>query len=134
MKQFEKEFDFGVDSLPYILGWLEGSIAFMSLPSMSYRLALEEAIVNIRTYAYPEGGGAVHVFVRFSPQEKVIWELRDKGCPFDPTKRESLRKDSLETPSEGGFGLLLLDRYMDQVKYFRQNGENVLQLTLFLPF
>lgn len=127
----EKEFDFEVDSLPYIFGWLDGSVAFLSLPSMSYRLALEEAIVNVRTYAYPQGRGGVHISVQIFLEEKVVWEVRDQGLPFDPTK-SSQEVSKMSPTKEGGFGLLLLEKYMDQVEYFRQGGDNVLQLTLFL--
>jgi anti-sigma regulatory factor (Ser/Thr protein kinase) len=57
-------------------------------------------------------------------------ELRDPGPEFDPTQarpREHAADDEDRPP--GGWGIELVRHYMDEIRYRREAGENVLRLT-----
>ena len=57
-------------------------------------------------------------------------ELRDRGPAFDPTQAraaEPATGDDDRPP--GGWGIQLVRRYMDEIHYRREAGENVLRLT-----
>jgi anti-sigma regulatory factor (Ser/Thr protein kinase) len=93
-------------------------------------LALEECGSNVVNHA-----------LRHDPTQKfnvtiehtgtaVIVELRDRGPAFDPTQvqvAEPAPGDEDRPP--GGWGIQLVRRYMDEVHYRRECGENVLRLT-----
>ena len=52
--------------------------------TMNLNLALEEAVVNVMSYAYPDSQGDVKVDIMIDDQ-KVVSILTDSGIPFDPT-------------------------------------------------
>lgn len=95
------------------------------------RLAVEEAVVNVMEYAYPEGKkGDVTVAAKAdSNRLKII--ITDQGKPFDPTQKE--KADVSLTAEErpiGGLGLLLVRELMDSINYEREGNSNVLTLRI----
>ena len=78
------------------------------------RLALEEVVVNVIDYAYPEGEATVV----------------DSGYPFDPTSvlEPDTTLDAQKRPI-GGLGILLSRKLTDSISYTRRDGKNVLSLT-----
>ena len=57
-------------------------------------------------------------------------ELRDPGPEFDPTKAPAAESPAGEdSRPPGGWGIQLVRRYMDEIHYRREPGENVLRLT-----
>ena len=95
------------------------------------RLAVEEAVVNVMEYAYPEGKkGNVTVAAKAdSNRLKII--ITDQGKPFDPTQKE--KADVSLTAEErpiGGLGLLLVRELMDSINYEREGNSNVLTLRI----
>jgi anti-sigma regulatory factor (Ser/Thr protein kinase) len=93
-------------------------------------LALEECGANIVHYAcrdraserfrvsFAYGAGALSI------------ELRDQGPAFDPTSAaaRSLVGPDGDRPS-GGWGIHLVRQYMDEIRYAREGGENVLRMS-----
>ena len=60
----------------------------------------------------------------------VTIELRDQGPKFDPTQaveRQVAADDDNRPP--GGWGIQLVRRYVDEIRYTREADENVLRLT-----
>lgn len=93
-------------------------------------LALEEAVVNVIDYAYPEQEG-MPIFLDVEKQDdSLMFELRDKGLPFDPTKSQD---PDLTLPVEerpiGGLGIFLVRNIMAAVSYARQDDTNILTMT-----
>ncbi len=94
------------------------------------RLAVEEAVVNVISYAYPagtEGGITVKVM---SDGETLQCQIIDSGIPFDPTTKE--KADITLSAAErqvGGLGILLVRELMDSINYERSDGNNILTLT-----
>jgi anti-sigma regulatory factor (Ser/Thr protein kinase) len=55
--------------------------------------------------------------------------VEDRGKPFDPTETMKLpRGDTLMSRSEGGLGLLLVKKLMDDIRYHRAGATNRLKL------
>lgn len=92
-------------------------------------LSLEECASNIVNHSL-HGDPRQVLQVSFEQtQEALTIELRDRGPEFDPTQYHGSKAQAGqgdETP--GGWGILLVRRYMDEIHYRREAGENVLQL------
>ena len=96
-------------------------------------LAVEEAVVNVMKYAYTEGSkGEIRVSAT-AASDKLTFEIRDDGKPFDPTAAE---EPDITLPAGqrpiGGLGIFLMRRYMDAMNYKRESDSNVLTLTKYL--
>lgn len=93
-------------------------------------IALEEAFVNICSYAYPDARGEAEISCGTSLDAFVL-EIADRGTPFDllslPEPDTSL--DVMDRPI-GGLGVHFIRRFTDDVSYRRENGRNVLRLIL----
>lgn len=100
----------------------------MSL-TMSLNLALEEAVVNVMEYAYPEGQkGNVEIEVT-ADQEWMTFVITDTGIAFDPTMKEDADTTlSAEERPIGGLGIFLVRQLMDVIDYKRKDNKNVLTL------
>lgn len=100
----------------------------MSL-TMSLNLALEEAVVNVMDYAYPEGQrGDVDIEVT-ADQQWLTFVISDTGIAFDPTAKEDVDTTlSAEERPIGGLGIFLVRQLMDVVDYKREGNKNVLTL------
>ena len=100
----------------------------MSL-TMSLNLALEEAVVNVMEYAYPEGQkGDVEIEVT-ADQEWMTFVIMDTGIAFDPTMKEDADTTlSAEERPIGGLGIFLVRQLMDVIDYKREDNKNVLTL------
>ena len=92
-------------------------------------LVLEEAVVNVINYAYPK---EEHQFIYLSATLRdgsIVFVLTDTGKEFDPTQApEADITLSAEERPIGGLGIFLIRQIMNEVKYQRIDGKNVLTL------
>lgn len=98
--------------------------------ALGIRLAVEEMVVNVINYAYPENReGTVFVYAD-SDRKELRFTIVDSGTPFDPTAviPASTTLDAESRPI-GGLGILLARKIMDSVSYCRKENNNVLTLT-----
>ncbi len=122
-----------IETIPQLSEFIE-SIADEAGLDMSFtislNLALEEAVVNVMTYAYPEGTtGYVDIDIIING-EQFQCILSDSGTPFDPTQNpEADTTLSAEDRPIGGLGIHLVRQIMDKVGYQYLNHRNVLTLT-----
>jgi sigma-B regulation protein RsbU (phosphoserine phosphatase) len=100
----------------------------MSL-TMSLNLAMEEAVVNVMDYAYPDSQkGNVDIEVT-ADQEWMTFVITDTGIAFDPTTKEDADTTlSAEERPIGGLGIFLVRQLMDDINYKREGNKNVLTL------
>lgn len=93
-------------------------------------LAMEEAVVNVLMYAYPEKTvGIVDVQATLYP-DSIEFTVTDTGKPFDPTAAPPADISlGLEERPVGGLGIHLVRTIMDSVRYSREGGRNILKLT-----
>ncbi len=93
-------------------------------------LALEEALVNICKYSYPDEPGDAEVNCK-QDNGRFIIEIVDSGIPFDMTSLPSPPlTSSIETRKIGGLGIFLIKKMVDEVKYRREGRFNILNLTI----
>ena len=93
------------------------------------RLAAEEIVVNVMSYAYPDGAeGDVRISAQ-SDGDALRFIIRDRGVPFDPTQavHADTTLDAEERPV-GGLGILLARELADSIHYERTGDENYLTI------
>lgn len=94
------------------------------------RLGLEETVVNVIDYAYPNGEEGTVSILAESNLKEVRFTVSDSGTPFDPTTvlEADTTQDAQNRPI-GGLGILLARRLTDSISYVRRDGKNILTLT-----
>jgi serine/threonine-protein kinase RsbW len=104
---------------------------FSLAPDLVFNLTLvmEEAVVNVINYAYPKEEHQ-SIFLSAKLQDgSIVFVLTDTGKEFDPTMApEADITLSAEDRPIGGLGIFLIRQIMNQVKYERIEGKNVLTL------
>ena len=100
-------------------------------PSLAIQmnLAIEEAVVNVMSYAYPAGVlGNVNIEAQAN-EERLKFTITDNGIPFDPTAKAEVDTTlSAEDRPIGGLGIHLVRQLMDSINYERIDGKNILTL------
>lgn len=97
--------------------------------AMGLNLALEEAVVNVMSYAYPEGKVGMVNIEASADDDNLSFVISDSGIPFDPTMKEEADTTlSVEERPIGGLGIFLVRQLMDTINYERIDGKNVLRL------
>ena len=98
--------------------------------TLALRLACEEIVMNVTTYAYPEGvDGFLDVTIRKTDRIEIRFE--DGGMPFNPLEQKTPNtKLSWKKRRIGGLGIFLLRRKMDDVRYVYENHKNVLTIEI----
>ena len=92
-------------------------------------LVLEEAVVNIINYAYlKEDHESIYLSAKMH-EGSIVLVLTDTGKEFDPTAvPEADVTLSADDRQIGGLGIFLIRQIMNEVKYERIEGKNVLTL------
>jgi len=97
--------------------------------AMEIELAVEEALVNIFNYAYPDGEGKVEMQYALKEGKKFVIEIRDKGIPFDGLSRPDPDTTAdIENRKIGGMGIFFIKKLADEVRYIRNGDMNVLTI------
>ena len=121
-----------VQDVPRLADFIEDfceSVGVDMVTTMQINLALEEAVVNVMSYAYPQGTyGEVTVDAQ-SLDGYLQFVISDKGTPFDPTQKAEVDTTlSAEERNIGGLGIHLVRQIMDRISYERTDGSNILTL------
>lgn len=111
------------EQLPALAGD-EGSIDALEL-------AFNEAFTNIYRHAYRGGStGAVSIEI-IAGSDRMEIRFEDDGESFDP---DGVRLPDLDNPGEGGLGVWLIRKFMDEFIYYSDaRGRNVLRLIKRFP-
>ena len=92
-------------------------------------LAFEEILVNIISYAYPGGGGAVEMTCLPDAYGRLVVEIADRGVPFNMLAHADPDTSAdIEERRIGGLGIFFVKKLMDDVRYRRENDRNVLTI------
>jgi serine/threonine-protein kinase RsbW len=92
-------------------------------------LLIEEVLMNIARYAYPEDApGIVTVSYSIPLPGELALEVGDQGVEFDPLTASppDLTLDLAQRPI-GGLGILLLQSFAKSLTYRREQGWNRLR-------
>ncbi len=105
------------------------ALGIETVTTMQINLALEEAVVNVMQYAYPDDAqGHVHISATAN-DKRLIFVIVDDGAPFDPTTFGDVDTSKpVEERNIGGLGIHLVRQIMDSVDYERVEGQNILTL------
>ncbi len=95
---------------------------------LTLRLACEEIVMNITSYAYPEGAdGFLDIDIRKT--DRIVIRFEDGGVPFNPLEQTMPdTNQSWEHRPIGGLGIFLLRCKMDDIRYAYEDNKNVLTI------
>jgi serine/threonine-protein kinase RsbW len=91
------------------------------------QLALEECASNIVNHALQRDAAKTFQATFGRAGCELFIELRDNGPEFDPTPHVDRRREA-DAEAHGGWGIELVRRSTDELRYQRKKGENVLRL------
>ena len=96
--------------------------------TLALRLACEEIVMNVTTYAYlPDEGGWLDIEIEKT--DRITIRFEDGGVPFNPLEKEKPDTGlSWKKRSIGGLGIFILRRKMDDVRYVYENNRNILTI------
>ena len=98
--------------------------------TMQVNLALEEVVVNVMNYAYPEGTNGDVNIAATADEHQLTLTITDSGTPFDPTQQSEVDiTQPLDERPIGGLGIHLFRNIMDDVSYQRVDDTNRLTIT-----
>ena len=105
------------------------SVGFDEPTTMSIKIAVEEAVVNVMKYAYPPGLQRDVTIEAASNDVRLKFTIIDCGQPFDPTVQSEVDTTlSAEERKIGGLGIHIIRQNMDSMNYERVDNLNVLTL------
>ena len=97
--------------------------------AIQMNLAMEEAVVNVMSYAYPADTVGDVTIEAVTIADQIQFTITDSGIPFDPTAKAEVDTTlSAEERPIGGLGIHLVRQLMDSINYERIDGKNVLTL------
>ena len=121
-----------ISEIARLNGFIEDLASEFSLaPDVVFNinLVIEEAVVNIINYAYPKDEHeSIYLSARMH-EDSIVLVLTDTGKEFDPTMAPEVDVTlSAEERQIGGLGIFLIRQIMNEVRYERIDGKNVLTL------
>ena len=122
-----------IENITQVTDFVNGHLEQYDCPlkaQMQIDVAIDELFSNIARYAYdPKTGPAtVQVEVQQDPMAVIITFI-DHGKPFDPLSgKDPDLTVPLEERKEGGLGVFLVKKVMDDVRYEYKEGRNILRI------
>ncbi len=94
-------------------------------------LVMEEILVNIFHYAYPDRLGEVEVVCRPADDGRLLVEVADQGIPYNILSRDDpdLNED-IDERKIGGLGVFFVKQLIRDIGYRREGGRNILTLAI----
>ena len=91
---------------------------------------MEEVYVNIASYAYPDGGDGEAVVECGRDGEEAVLTFKDRGVPYDPTKKDDPVIGDPDRMTIGGYGIFMVRQIMNEVsyRYDETTKENILTM------
>ncbi len=121
-----------IETIPQLNAFIDGVCEKFGIDlalSMSLNLAIEEAVVNVMEYAYPDGKKGKVDIEAFISGDNLKIVISDSGVPFDPTQNEEIDTTlSVEERPIGGLGIHLVREIMDSISYKYKDKKNIFTL------
>ena len=121
-----------IEEVPQLAAFVEEvceAVGIDMSTTMSMNLAMEEAVVNVMSYAYPTGTKGDVSIEATANKKRLKFIISDWGKPFDPTEKKEVDTTlPVDERPIGGLGIHLVRQIMDSINYERTNGKNVLTL------
>ena len=122
-----------LENLQEVIAFVDGFVEELSA-SMKAQMqidgAVEEIFVNIASYAYaPDTGDAVISVETDTEKKQVLITFKDSGVPYNPLEKEDPDVTlSADERGIGGLGIFMVKKSMDDIRYERKDGCNVLTI------
>ncbi len=120
------------DELGRVNALIRGMVEELACPSRWLKqllVVVEEIFVNIADYAYDEGGKVVIRGKLHADPAAIELSFIDQGRPYNPlTKSDPDFTTPLQKRQEGGLGIFLIQKYVEDISYKRQEGRNILTI------
>ncbi len=122
-----------IDQIPAATAFVDAELEALECgmkAQMQIDVAMDELFGNIARYAYGKGGGEATVRFEFEKETRTaVITFIDRGMPFDPTAAGT---PDLNIPAaqrqEGGLGIFLVRKTMDDMAYVYRDGQNRLTI------
>jgi phosphoserine phosphatase RsbU/P len=115
--------------LPDTVAWLKRAAHVLGIPSATadeLDFCAEELLANIASYAYDDDGTHEAVLRIARSRDAVFLTFEDDGRGFDPvTDTIYVPPDTLDHAGHRGYGLHLVRRFADAMRYHREHGRNI---------
>jgi anti-sigma regulatory factor (Ser/Thr protein kinase) len=121
-----------LDAIPAAAEEIERFCQNLGVPAATIghvNLAIDEALTNTVSYAWPEGGAHEAIVTIRVGTDEIATEISHQGDRFNPLEAPppDLAAD-LDARAVGGLGVHFIRTLMDGVTYRRVGGRNVLTL------
>jgi serine/threonine-protein kinase RsbW len=104
----------------------------LSIPELEINmmvLAVDEICANLIIHSNNSNQDQHLELTIKDESQGIIFEIMDKGAPFDVSAYEIPEIDDLvKTKRKGGLGLMLVKRIMDQIEFRKEKDFNVLRM------
>lgn len=131
----KKTFKAEQEQLSEVLAFVDAELEAAGCPmaaQMTIDVCIEEAFVNVASYAYSNSIGEADVSVDVVSESGVqvcVIRMEDKGIPFNPlVSPEPDTTLQAEEREIGGLGILMVRKMMDDVEYEYSDGMNRLTM------
>ena len=122
-----------LENIPAVTDFVNEELETLDCPmkaQMQIDIAIDELFGNIAHYAYDPATGpaTVRVEVERDPLAVVVTFI-DNGKPYAPLAADDPDTTlSAEARKEGGLGVFLVKKTMDDVNYEYRDGKNILRI------
>jgi serine/threonine-protein kinase RsbW len=124
----------GMDSLHTLLAFVGSCLESQGIGQERLReieLAMEEILVNIFNYAYPERQGDVEIACMFDDGGGLQVEVSDQGIPYNSLSRGNPDLQAgIEERGIGGLGVFFVKQLVPAIRYRWEDGRNILTLPI----
>lgn len=125
------------ESIDKITEFINAELEKLDCPKKTQKqidIAADEIFSNIAHYAYESKDGSAEIRLEKSDNPKAVTlTFTDSGIPYNPLEKPdpdvTLSADEREI---GGLGIYIVKKTMDEVKYERKDGKNILFVTKYL--
>lgn len=129
-----KTYAASLDNLHEMLSYVRKTakkIGFNAAELVKVELAVEEALVNVIKHGYQGKPGSISINCKLTKPNSLEVEIKDQGIPYNPLLHAKLfdQEFAQKNKGVGGYGIFLILKIMDEIKYDRVEDSNILTLT-----
>ena len=122
-----------VDKLPEVTAFIDEQLEALDCSMKAQAqidMVIDELFSNIAYYAYaPNTGDATVRFDFDEPTRTAVITFIDSGVPYNPLEKDDPDiKLSAQEREVGGLGIFLVKKTMDEIRYERRDGFNILSI------
>lgn len=108
-------------------------MASLSDEWLMMRMVVEELVMNIVNWAYPDGTNGYLDVETMRDEKGITLRFSDGGVPFNPLEKEMPDTTApIEQRPIGGLGIYMVVNRMDAVDYEYTGGENILTVRKYI--